>query len=76
MVAEIGTSPLLKVSEVARLLHVHINTVRRWSEYGWIPAYRINSRGDRRFRLEDITRFMAKSEVYKGNGAIDIHNLK
>jgi excisionase family DNA binding protein len=64
-------TPLLRVSEVAMLLHVHINTVRRWSECGRIPAYRINPRGDRRFKREDVTRFMVESDLYNGNGAKD-----
>ncbi len=50
--------PMLTTSDVARLLNVHINTVRRWSNQGIIKTYRIGSRGDRRFRQEDITSFL------------------
>ena len=53
-------SPMLTTSEVAHLLNVHINTVRRWSNQGILKAYRIGSRGDRRFRQEDITSFLSK----------------
>ena len=53
---EIG--PMLTVREVARLLHIHSNTVRRWSDQGIIKAYRITRRGDRRFRRGDITHFL------------------
>ena len=52
-------SGMLTVREVARLLHVHPNTLRRWSSDGRIKAYRITSRGDRRFRREDVARFLA-----------------
>ena len=45
---------LLTPRDVARLLNVHINTVRRWSEQGILKSYRISSRGDRRFRREDV----------------------
>jgi excisionase family DNA binding protein len=45
---------MLTVREVSRLLHVHSNTLRRWSDLGIIKAYRIGPRGDRRFRPEDI----------------------
>ncbi|MCX6819045.1 MAG: helix-turn-helix domain-containing protein [Candidatus Aenigmarchaeota archaeon] len=45
---------MLTVREVSRLLHVHTNTLRRWSDDGVIKAYRIGPRGDRRFRPEDI----------------------
>jgi len=59
--------PMLTVREVAQLLHVHTNTVRRWSDRGIISAYRISRRGDRRFRREDIARFLAEFNVNTGN---------
>jgi excisionase family DNA binding protein len=57
---------MLTVSDVANLLNVHINTVRRWSNQGILKAYRIGSRGDRRFRQEDVTTFL--SEQKEGSG--------
>jgi excisionase family DNA binding protein len=51
---------MLTIRQVARLLHVHPNTLRRWSSDGRIKAYRITSRGDRRFRREDVARFLAE----------------
>jgi len=53
-----STSRMLTASEVADRLHVHINTVRRWSNQGMIKAYRIGPRGDRRFMEQDITNFV------------------
>lgn len=52
--------PMLTTSDVAHLLNVHINTVRRWSNQGILKAYRIGSRGDRRFQPEDITSFLSQ----------------
>ncbi len=52
--------PMLTTSEVARILSVHINTVRRWSNQGILKSYRIGSRGDRRFKREDIDSFFSK----------------
>ena len=52
--------PMLTTSDVAYLLNVHINTVRRWSNQGILRAYRIGSRGDRRFRQEDIAIFLSE----------------
>ena len=49
--------PMLTTSEVARILNVHINTVRRWSNQGSLKSYRIGSRGDRRFRKGDVDAF-------------------
>ena len=54
MVNDTNTESMLTVSEVSQLLHVHCNTLRRWTEQGIIKAYRIGPRGDRRFRAEDI----------------------
>ena len=51
---------MLTVREVARLLHVHPNTLRRWSNQGIIRAYRITARGDRRFNRDEIVRFLAE----------------
>ena len=45
---------MLSLSEVARLLHLHPNTVHRWSDAGILKAYPINQRGDRRFSKKDI----------------------
>ncbi len=59
--------PMLTVREVARLLHIHSNTVRRWSDRGLIRVYRISRRGDRRFKREDIARFLAELNVHKGD---------
>ncbi len=59
--------PMLTVREVARLLHIHSNTVRRWSDQGLIRAYRITRRGDRRFRREDIAHFLAELNATPDN---------
>ena len=49
------TNSMLTVREVSQILHVHSNTLRRWSDLGIIKAYRIGPRGDRRFKQEDIS---------------------
>ena len=48
------TGGMLTVREVSQLLHVHSNTLRRWSDQGIVKTYRIGPRGDRRFKPEDI----------------------
>jgi excisionase family DNA binding protein len=45
---------LLSTAQVARVLNIHTNTVRRWSNTHLLPSYRIGPRGDRRFRQDDI----------------------
>lgn len=49
---------LLTVTQVAKLLHVHPNSVRRWANLGLLRAYRIGPRGDRRFHPGDVRRFL------------------
>ena len=49
---------LLTVREVAELLRVSPLTVKRWGKKGKLPAIRINSRGDRRYRKETILRLL------------------
>jgi excisionase family DNA binding protein len=50
------------VTKAARLLGVHPNTIRAWSDQGRLRYYRINPRGDRRYRLGDLQRFMDAAE--------------
>lgn len=45
---------LLTVSEVADLLRVSPLTIKRWGKRGKLPAIRINSRGDRRYKKEAV----------------------
>jgi excisionase family DNA binding protein len=59
--------PMLTVKDVACLLHIHVNTARRWSDQGIIRSFRITRRGDRRFRREDIMRYLAEFNEYNGN---------
>jgi excisionase family DNA binding protein len=56
---------LLTVTEVAEMLHVHPNTLRRWTEQGKIHTFRIAARGDRRFRYSDILDFLSEFQANK-----------
>jgi len=50
---------LLPISDASRLLCVHVNTLRRWSDQGIIRAYHIGPRGDRRFWSYDVLNLKA-----------------
>jgi excisionase family DNA binding protein len=52
---------MLTARQVADFLQVSISTVRRWSDRGMLQFYRIGSRGDRRYRREDVLRFLHES---------------
>ena len=59
----------LTVTRAARVLGVHPNTVRAWSDAGRLRYYRINPRGDRRYRIGDLNRFMAGAAAGPGADA-------
>jgi len=54
---------MLTVSEAALMLSAHPNSVRRWADMGLLPAYRFGQRGDRRFKLEDLSRFLESGKL-------------
>src|SRR4029078_4194714 len=58
-VNELG--PMLTATEVAEMLHLHVNTVKRLGDRGELPFYRVCKRGDRRFRLDDGMKFLSQN---------------
>lgn len=60
---DLSSEVMLTIRDVAQLLNLHINTVRRWSNKGILKSYRIGPRGDRRFRREAIHRFLRKGGI-------------
>ena len=60
MVLDGQAGKMLNLREVASLLHVHPNTLRRWSNQGIIKSHRVNKRGDRRFMQEEVVRVLKK----------------
>ena len=53
--------PMLTATEVARMLHLHVNTVKRLGDRGELPFYRVCRRGDRRFRYQDVVQFLNRN---------------
>lgn len=51
---------LLTIREVSELLRVSALTIKRWGKKGKLPAIRINSRGDRRYKKEVILRLLGE----------------
>ncbi len=49
---------LLTLEEVSSLLRVSKITLKRWGKKGKLPAIRINSRGDRRYKKQEVMRFL------------------
>ncbi|MEJ7754455.1 MAG: helix-turn-helix domain-containing protein, partial [Candidatus Limnocylindrales bacterium] len=48
----------LSVTGAARMLGVHPNTVRAWTDQGRLRCLRINERGDRRYRATELQGFL------------------
>jgi excisionase family DNA binding protein len=65
MVTMMQMNNMLTIREVSQLLHIHPNTLRRWCDSGRIKAYRITTRGDRRFRREDIAAFLESINTFE-----------
>jgi excisionase family DNA binding protein len=53
---------LLTIKEVANLLRISPLTIKRWGNKGKLPAIRINSRGDRRFRKSVVLKLLGVEE--------------
>ena len=49
-----GPRDLMAISQAAEYLAVHSNTLRNWANKGIIKSYRLGTRGDRRFSLDDL----------------------
>jgi excisionase family DNA binding protein len=52
---------MLTIRDIAFILNVHSNTVRRWEKEGLLKSYSIGPRHSLRFRQEDIIDFLGKS---------------
>lgn len=51
---------LLTLSEAAQILKVHPNTLRLWDKKGVLTAVRIGVKRVRRYKKEDIEKFINK----------------
>jgi diguanylate cyclase (GGDEF)-like protein/excisionase family DNA binding protein len=67
--ADPESETLLSVAQAAALLGVHPNTIRAWTDAGRLTAYRINSRGDRRFRRGEVIRLLVEDGVASDDDA-------
>lgn len=56
-----STTKLLRIRETAEMLGVNPQTLRRWDKEGRLIAVRVNKRGDRRYRKEDLKKFIKQN---------------
>jgi len=53
---------LLTINEAAQILKVHPNTLRLWDKSGVLKAVRIGVKKTRRYRKEDIEKFIKEGK--------------
>jgi excisionase family DNA binding protein len=61
---------LMTARQVADFLQVNVCTVGRWSRRGALRFYRVGGRGDMRYRLEDILRYLEESSTGTGESNV------
>ena len=49
---------LLTIRQAAEVLNVHVETLRRWDKSGKLKAFKVNERGDRRYKPGDIENYL------------------
>jgi len=54
------TKKLLTIRQAAEILNVHVETLRRWDKAGKLNAIKVNDRGDRRYKREDVEKFISR----------------
>jgi excisionase family DNA binding protein len=61
---ELTSKNILTVGDASRLLGVHQSTIRRWSDEGKIPSFRVRiGRMDRRFKSSDLVGFITSGTM-------------
>ncbi len=56
---------MLTTRQVAEFLQVSISTVRRWGDQGMLQYYQISPRGDRRYQIREVLRFVGLTASFK-----------
>ncbi|MDD2766342.1 MAG: helix-turn-helix domain-containing protein [Candidatus Moranbacteria bacterium] len=51
---------ILTLAEACELLNCHPNTLRNWDNKGILKAIRFGTRGDRRYKKEDVLKIINK----------------
>jgi len=60
---DIKLPELLTIAQVAKILNVHITTLRRWDKKGKLKAIRVGTRsgvGERRYHREEIIKLITE----------------
>ncbi len=52
------TSEILTLKQACEFLNCHANTLRKWDKVGKLKAIRFGTRGDRRYKKEDLLKLL------------------
>ena len=63
-----GEDKLLSISQVAKTFGIHQDTLRNWEKKGLITPLRVGTRGDRKYRPEDLEKIMDDMSIVKDLG--------
>ena len=55
---QVKSPEYLTIRQACELLQVHPNTLRSWDKKGILKAHRIGVRGIRRYKRDDLIKFM------------------
>jgi excisionase family DNA binding protein len=53
---------LLTLKQACEILNCHPNTLRAWDKKGYLVAVRFGTRGDRRYRREDVMKLLERKK--------------
>jgi excisionase family DNA binding protein len=56
---------LLTLKQTCEILNCHANTLRAWDAKGYLVAVRFGTRGDRRYRKEDVMKLLERTSNEK-----------
>ena len=57
------TTKLVTLKEACEILKVHPNTLRQWDRKGVLKAVRFGVRGDRRYDIKDLEKFIESNKA-------------
>jgi excisionase family DNA binding protein len=61
MISKTKIPQLLTLRDAAEILKCHPNTLRNWDRSGILKAVRLGGRGDRRYKKEEILKFLNRA---------------
>ncbi len=68
MIKNYTNKKILSIGEVAKMFGINRDTLRNWEKKGIISPLRVGTRGDRKYRPEDLEKIMGDKSIVKDLG--------